>query len=115
MTVLVRNEAIYVLANCVLEAASAFDKKDALLFPRVPVTLDEGKTMIQAKGPNNHTYKIRSGDAIGNFKMKTPHGAANTKLASHAQVLLKNNHPGECEHIVTQLFHAQTENHIKRW
>ena len=41
--------------------------------------------------------------------------AANTKPVPQAHVLLLKNHPGECEHILDQLFHEQTENYGKRW
>ena len=77
--------------------------------------MTEGKTMIELTNPHNHSYTLHKYVAEANFKVMTQYQAANAELVPHAQVLLINNHPEECKHILSQLLHQETETVAKRW
>ena len=110
-----RGEATYGTTNGGVEATSAFERRDALVVSPALVTLTEGKTMLHITNPHSHTYTVDKFVAVTNFKLMTPQQAVNTKPVPHAHMLLKNNHPEEREHILSRLFHEQTENDGKRW
>ena len=106
----VRIEITYGPTNGAVKAPPAFERRDALLVSTALVTLTEGKTKLQINKPHSHTYALDSCEDVANFKVMKPQQAANTKPVPHALVLLMNNHPEECEHILSQLFQEQTEN-----
>ena len=109
LMVLVRGEATYAPTNGVVKATLAFERRDALLVSPPLVTLTEGKMMLQITNPHIHTYTHDNCVAVDTFKLTTPQQAANTEPVRHAHVLLMNNHQEDCQHILSQLFHEQTE------
>ena len=109
-----RSEATDAPTGSALETSQAFEGKDPLLESPALVTLTEGKTKILATDSHSHTYLSDCCVAVANFKVMTPQQAANTKPEPHRKVLLMNNHPEECEHILSQ-FLEQTETDVKRW
>ena len=110
----VRSVATYAPTNGAVKALPAIERRDALLVSPALFTLTEGKTMLQITNPHSHTYTLDSCVAVAIFKVMTPQQAANTKPLLHAHVLLMNNHPEECKHILNQSFHEQAENDRKR-
>ena len=61
--------------------------------------------MIQDTYPHEHPYKPDSGGAaLVSFKLIAPHQTARKNLELPDQVLLLNNHPGECQQILRQMF-----------
>ena len=106
----VRCEAIYAPTNGAMEAAPAFERLYSLLVSPTLVTMTEDKTMLQTTNALSHRYTQNSCVAVDNFKVMTLQQATNTKPERHAHMLLINNHPEECKHILSQLFHKQIEN-----
>ena len=108
-------DATHAPTNGAAEATPEIEKRDSLLVSAALVSLTEGKTTLQITNPHSHTCTLDSCVAVDNFKVMTAQQAAKTKPVPHAHVLLMNNHPEECEHILSQFFHKQTENIGKRW
>ena len=111
----IRGEATCAPTNGAVETILEFDRNEALLVSPEAVTLVDGRTKIQVSKPYNHTCTLHISVAVANFKAMAPHQAVNTKPLPRAQVLLVNNPPGECEHILNQMFHDKNETDAKRW
>ena len=99
--------------NGAVESTPAFHWKKELLVSTTLITLTEVKTIIPVAKPHNHTYPLDSFVAVANFKVMNPSQARNTKPVPHAQVLLMNNHPEECEHNLNQILHEHTEKDVQ--
>ena len=100
----VRGEATYAPTKNAVEATPASERRDALQVSTALVNLTKRKTMIQITNPHSHTYTLESFEAVANFTVMTPQRGANTKPVPHAHVVFMNNHPEECERILSQLY-----------
>ena len=109
-----RGEATNNPINGAVEATLAFERKNGTLVSPAQVTLTEGRTIIQVTNPHSHIYTLGSFLTVKNFRVMSPQPPANSKPLLQEQTLLMNNHPEECEHFRSLLFHEQTENNVKR-
>ena len=109
----VGGEATHAPTNRAVAATPVPCRKKALLVSAALVTLIRGRKMIQVTNHHNHTYTLDNCVAVANFMVITRHQAGNAKPVPHAQVLLLNNYPKECEHILNELLHEQTETNAK--
>ena len=71
--------------------------------------------MLRTTNYHNQTYTVDSCVAEVNLNVMNPKKAGNTNTVPHAHLLLMKTHPEQCEHILSQLFHEQTEYYGKRW
>ena len=82
-----------------VEGTPAFMRKTCLLVSPAVVDLDDGKTMIQVTNPNEHVYTLEANTHLANFRIPTPHQAANItpmpvehlKLITMREKLLEQN------------------------
>ena len=71
-------------------------------------------TALHITSPHSHAHTLDGCVAVANFNVMTLQQAENTEPVPHEHMLLMNNHPKECEHFLSHLFHKQTENDAKQ-
>ena len=76
-----------------VEGTPAFMRKTCLLVSPAVVDLDDGKTMIQVTNPNEHVYTLEANTNLANFRIPTPHQAANITPMPVEHLKLITDHP----------------------
>ena len=87
-----------------VEGTPAFMRKTCLLVSPAVVDLDDGKTMIQVTNPNEHVYTLETNTNLANFRIPTPHQAANITPMPVEHLKLITDHPDDAAAVINQLF-----------
>ena len=87
-----------------VEGTPAFMRKTFLLVSPAVVDLDDGKTMIQVTNPNEHVYTLEANTNLANFRIPTPHQAANITPMPVEHLKLITDHPDDAAAVINQLF-----------
>ena len=87
-----------------VEGTPAFMRKTCLLVSPEVVDLDDGKTMIQVTNPNEHVYTLEANTNLANFRIPTPHQAANITRMPVEHLKLITDHPDDAAAVINQLF-----------
>ena len=87
-----------------VEGTPAFMRKTCLLVSPAVVDLDDGKTMIQVTNPNEHMYTLEANTNLANFRIPTPHQAANITPMPVEHLKLITDHPDDATAVINQLF-----------
>ena len=87
-----------------VEGTPAFMRKTCLLVSPAVVDLDDGKTMIQVTNPNEHVYTLEANTNLANFRIPTPHQAANITPMPVEHLKLITDHPDDAAAVINQLF-----------
>ena len=87
-----------------VEGTPAFMRKTCLLVSPAVVDLDGGKTMIQVTNPNEQVYKFEANTNLANFRIPTPHQAANITPMPVEHLRLLTDHPDDAAAVINQLF-----------
>ena len=87
-----------------VEGTPAFMRKTCLLVSPAVVDLDDGKTMIQVTNPNEHVFTLEANTNLSNFRIPTPHQAANITPMPVEHLQLITDHPDDAAAVINQLF-----------
>ena len=87
-----------------VEGTPAFMRKTCLLVSPAVVDLDDGKTTIQVTNPNEHVYTLEANTNLANFRIPTPHQAANITPMPVEHLKLITDHPEDAAAVINQLF-----------
>ena len=87
-----------------VEGTQAFMRKMCVLVSPAVVDLDDGKTMIQVTNPNEHEYTLEPNTNLANFRIPTPHQAANITPMPVEHLKLITDHPEDAAAVINQLF-----------
>ena len=79
-------------------------RKACLLASPAEVDLDDGRMMIQVTNPNEHVYTLEANINLANFRIPTPHQAANITLMPVEHLKLITEHPDNADAVANQLF-----------
>ena len=87
-----------------VEETPALIRKTCLLRSPAVVDLDDGKTMIQVTSPNEHVYTLEANTNLANFRIPSPHQAANITPMPVEHLKFITIHPDDAAAVINQLF-----------
>ena len=87
-----------------VEGTPAFMRKTCLLVSPAVVDLDDGKTMFQVTNPNEHVYTLEANTNLSNYRIPTPHQAANITPMPLEHLKLITDQPDDAAAVINQLF-----------
>ena len=100
----------------ITESTLSFSRKFNLMVTPALSQLQDGRTTIQVTKPNAHTFTIRQGTIVADFKIFTPKQASHARPMSLEQLAFVSSYPDEATNVINQLFQSrEAPTTDKRW